>query len=498
MDVTTLIFLSSGLFLGWSLGANDAANVFGTAVGSRMIRFATAAIICSVFLILGAVVSGAGAADGLGKLGAVNALAGSFVVASAAGFTVYSMTKAKLPVSTTQAIVGAIIGWNLFSGSRTDLGALMKIVGTWVACPILGGLFSALLYRLVVRVVRWSKIHLLRLDLYTRLGLILAGAFGAYSLGANNIANVMGVFVDSSPFTDVALGGGLTFTSVQQLFLVGAIAIGVGVFTYSKRVMLTVGSSLMPLNPVAAWVVVVSHSLVLFMFSSAALERFLVSAGLPPIPLIPVSSSQAVIGAVVGIGLLRGRKGARQIRWGVLAKIASGWVSTPIMAALISFFMLFIVQNVFNQRVFRETHFVLSDEVLDHVAEAGVPTEGLTELRGQTIARATSFARALRQHSRLSPEQEDVVIRSAEIHELRIDPAGLDALNDKLLSPEQIAALRALAGQTFRHKWQLHHALAAQSPAWKKKKATRMNEALNQALATRLDHVCRRFHTPRD
>jgi PiT family inorganic phosphate transporter len=60
MDITILFFLSSGLFLGWSLGANDAANVFGTTVGSRMIRFTTAAIISALFILLGAVFSGAG------------------------------------------------------------------------------------------------------------------------------------------------------------------------------------------------------------------------------------------------------------------------------------------------------------------------------------------------------------------------------------------------------------------------------------------------------
>ena len=53
MDISVLIFLTSGLFLGWALGANDAANVFGTAVGSRMVRFSTAAVICSIFVILG-------------------------------------------------------------------------------------------------------------------------------------------------------------------------------------------------------------------------------------------------------------------------------------------------------------------------------------------------------------------------------------------------------------------------------------------------------------
>ena len=84
MDLTVLLFLSSGLFLGWALGANDAANVFGTAVGTRMVRFATAAVVCSVFVILGAVLSGAGAAHTLGKLGSINALAGSFMAAFAA------------------------------------------------------------------------------------------------------------------------------------------------------------------------------------------------------------------------------------------------------------------------------------------------------------------------------------------------------------------------------------------------------------------------------
>jgi PiT family inorganic phosphate transporter len=146
MDIAILIFLSSGLFLGWSLGANDAANVFGTAVGSRMIRFTTAAIICSAFVILGAVFSGAGAAHGLGELGTLNALPGAFMAAFSAALTVYGMTVARLPVSTTHAIVGAIIGWNWFSGSITDLSALTTIMSTWIASPVLAAIFSALLY----------------------------------------------------------------------------------------------------------------------------------------------------------------------------------------------------------------------------------------------------------------------------------------------------------------------------------------------------------------
>ncbi len=299
MDIAVIIFLSSGLFLGWSLGANDAANVFGTAVGTRMVKFSTAAFICSAFVILGAVMSGAGASHTLGKLGAVNALAGSFVAAFSAAITVYGMTRAGLPVSTSQAIVGAIIGWNLFSGFPTDTASLLKIVGTWVACPLLAGVIGVILFKLTVAVVGWAKLHIYRLDAYTRLGLILAGAFGSYALGANNIANVMGVFVPANPFTNISAGAFFAFSGVQQLFLLGAVAIAVGVYTYSKKVMLTVGTGLLPLSPVGAWVVVISHSIVLFLFASQGLEHFLASSGLPTIPLVPVSSSQAVVPVLI-------------------------------------------------------------------------------------------------------------------------------------------------------------------------------------------------------
>ncbi|NQU60651.1 MAG: inorganic phosphate transporter [Rhodospirillales bacterium] len=348
MDVSILFFLTSGLFLGWALGANDAANVFGTAVGTRMIRFSTAAIICSIFVILGAVYSGAGAAGTLGKLGAVNTIAGAFMAALAAALAVYLMTKAGLPVSTTQAIVGAIIGWNLFSHTPTGPEALIKILSTWIVCPILAAVIAIGLFKVTTMWLARAKLHLLRTDAYTRVGLLLAGAFGSYSLGANNIGNVMGVFVPSSPFTDFEFLGVITFSSTEQLFLLGAIAIGIGVMTYSKRVMQTVGGGLTPLSPVAAWVVVVSHSLVLFLFASQGLESFLKSYGLPTIPLVPVSSSQAVVGAVMGIAIL---KGGRGIRWRVLGGIGAGWVVTPIIAGLVCFVGLFFLQNVFDQKV---------------------------------------------------------------------------------------------------------------------------------------------------
>jgi phosphate/sulfate permease len=370
-----IFFLTSGLFLGWSLGANDASNVFGSAVGSKMVSFRKAAILASIFVILGAVIQGAGASGTLGKLGGINAIGGSFTLALAAAITIYVMTKFSLPVSTTQAIVGAIIGWNLFTGNRTDGSTLSKIVVTWISGPILGAIFAILLYILINKFKKASRIHLIRFESYIKTGLIVVGAFGAYSLGANNIANVMGVFVPAFNLQELDLGI-FSLSSNQQLFLLGGLAIAVGILTYSKKVMETIGGNIVELTSEAAMVVVLAQSLVLFIFSSSGLSNLFVKIGLPPIPMVPVSSSQVIVGCVIGIGLY---KGARNINFRLLGEIAIGWLATPIMSGLLAFFSLFFMKNIFNINVGHKIAVQGTEAVVpaDQIMSGGVDMSGI-------------------------------------------------------------------------------------------------------------------------
>ncbi|HPM18429.1 MAG: inorganic phosphate transporter [Bacteroidales bacterium] len=339
-----ILFLTSGLFLGWSLGANDAANVFGSAVGSKMISFWKAAIIASVFVILGAVFQGSGTSETLSKLGAVNALGGSFTVALAAAVTVYLMVKFSIPVSSTQSIVGAIIGWNLFTGNTTDRSVLTQIVTTWVAGPVLGAIFAVILVSILMKIKKKAGIHLIRFESYIRTSLIIAGAFGAYSLGANNIANVMGVFVPAFNLQELSFGF-FTLSSPQQLFLLGGLAIAAGILSYSGKVMQVVGSSIVELSSEAALVVVLSQGIVLFLFSSSGISEFLKNNGLFPLPLVPVSSTQVVIGSIIGIGFY---KGARNINFRLLGSIGAGWLITPVFSGLLACLTLYFVKNVFS------------------------------------------------------------------------------------------------------------------------------------------------------
>ncbi len=471
-------FLSSGLFLGWSLGANDASNVFGTAVGAKMIRFRTAAICCSIFVILGAVVSGAGASHTLGKLGAVNALGGAFVVAFSAALSVYVMTMARFPVSTSQAIVGAIIGWNFFTGALTDANSLTKIVSTWIFCPVLAALIAMVFYKIIAFAISTLKLHMFWLDRFTRNGLLLAGIFGSYALGANNIANVMGVFVPVSPLSTISFGDLFVLSAAQQLFFLGGVAIAVGVFTYSKRVMTTVGSGIMDLSPVAALVAVTAHSIVLFLFSSQGLETFLQSHGLPTIPLVPVSSSQAIVGAVIGMGLLRGGK---NINWKLVGGISSGWVVTPIIAAAVSFISLFFMQNVFMQETFKPVQYQITQEAALRIEKAGVSTRAFESIIETKFESALKIKKALYARISLTPEILETILSASRLHQMEITADKIASIDSDYISDAHKKAIAELRGQKYMHQWQLGNALEFNSPFWRFHEGDKkFNKNLNQ------------------
>ena len=485
-----LFFLSSGLFLGWSLGANDAANVFGTAVGTRMVKFRSAAIVCSVFIILGATISGAGAAHTLGRLGAVNTLAGSFTVALAAALATFWMTRLRIPVSTSQSIVGAIIGWNLYSASVTDGASLRRIVGTWVACPLITGVIAVLLFVLVRWLVEFSRPHLLRLDHLTRIGLLAVGAFGSYSLGANNIANVMGVFVPDNPFGEITFFGMMTVTGTQQLFFLGAVAIAVGVFTYSERVMGTVGGGLVKLSPISALVVVLAQSITLFLFASEGLENFLISHGLPTIPLVPVSSSQAVIGAIVGISLFKGAG----IRYKVLGNISLGWIATPVVAGAVAFFLLFFMDNVFDQQVSRTVHFRFDPPVMTELRRQGIEDPGLASFSDRDVTNAVSLKKDLEVRTDLDGDEVARVMDTARTERCFVDPALIASeVDQQWLTPGQLAALRSLSGQRYEHAWQFHQALAIASDEWRERPSATANKIWNKERSKKLSYLDRIF-----
>lgn len=289
--------LISGIFMGWSLGSNDAANIFGLAVSTKVLRFWTAAILASVFVVAGALLSGQGGFATYGKL-AGQTLLSAFFISLAAAITVSSMTAFGLPVSTSQAVVGSIIGIGVLQGN-VHWVTLIKVVVAWIFTPIGGAIFSYLLYISIGRLVeRWLKDYFFY-DEFLKVGFLLISAYSAYSLGANNVANITGVYVKSGALTP------------RMGALIGSLAIASGIITYSRRVIRTVGNNLVKLEPFTGFIALLGEALTLNVFAVIG---------------VPVSASQAIVGAVLGIGLV---KDVKTIDMRNVVNIILAWVLTP-------------------------------------------------------------------------------------------------------------------------------------------------------------------------
>jgi PiT family inorganic phosphate transporter len=299
-----MLSLLGGMFLGWSLGANDAANAFGSAVSSRMVRFWTAAVLASVFVVMGALLEGRAGIETLQGLTAMT-LKMAVVSSVAAAVTVTLMTLIGLPVSTSQAVVGAILGVGLIN-QQVNVTGLGKVVACWVGTPVGGMLVAAVLYKLMALLYNRSRMDMFTSDIVLRLGLIVAGSYAAYTLGANNVANVTAVFVGAGKLT------------VMGATLLGGLGIALGILTFSRGVMETVGRKLVRLDPFSALVVVLAEGLTVHFYTLVG---------------VPVSTSQAVIGAVLGVGIV---KGINTVSGRTLANIFIGWILTPAIACSIA------------------------------------------------------------------------------------------------------------------------------------------------------------------
>ncbi len=278
-------------------------------------------------------------------------------------------------------------------------------------------------------------------------------------------------------------------TAGQQLFFIGAVAIAVGTFTYGKRVMLTVGEGIADLLPVAALVAVLANALVLFLFASQGLQAFLIQHGIPPIPLVPVSSSQAIVGSVLGIGLL---KGGRAVRWRMVGGIVGAWAVTPVAAVVISFFSLFIVQNVFQQRTFTPVEYAMTAEVMQKIEKEGVSTAPFADLQGRSFPNAFSLDRELSTHMKKTGKERNVIMSAAELTEIKVTTAQIRQIKGQWFTPGQIKAVEELKGKTFVHKWMFNDALAALSPEWRMKEA-KTEKDHNAELSRKLDYLHRLF-----
>ena len=174
-----VIAIAAGLFMAWSIGANDVANAMGTSVGSGALTLRNAIIVAAIFEFLGAFFVGQHVSETIRKgilpieeLGKITDADGVLVGANlyvygmmgailAAATWLLVATYFGLPVSTTHSIVGSVLGFGIvvFWGNLDviEWGTVGKIVSSWIVSPLLAGGFSCLVFLAIQRLVLYKR-----------------------------------------------------------------------------------------------------------------------------------------------------------------------------------------------------------------------------------------------------------------------------------------------------------------------------------------------------
>lgn len=326
----TYLFLFGGLFLGWSFGRNNLSNVFGAAIGTRMIVFKTAAILAGLFILLGALLSSSETTNAVLQLADIPSTLDAFLISTAIALTILLAGRFGIPVSIAQSSVGALIGWNIFFEIGNNWAVVKEMGVAWFYCPIVAALLSAIGFFGTHFLLQYVKIPLLYRDGIIRTLLTICGVYLAYFLGANNMPAIAGPYlsVDALNPHIVIVGVGL--------------AIALGALMADRRVIETISSGLYPLSPIEALVVVLTCGVTLYCFSGVGLQNILMEYHLPTFPLVPIPTSSVLVGSIVGIGVAKGHSG---IHWSTLTKVVMSWILIPIVSGLICWIILAILNK---------------------------------------------------------------------------------------------------------------------------------------------------------
>ncbi|MDD5355595.1 MAG: inorganic phosphate transporter [Candidatus Omnitrophica bacterium] len=320
MLLLVVLVLLMGLGVGWSIGANDAANSLGTAVGSKVLALRQAIILIVIFGFLGAYLQGEYVTKTIGKgivpldqLDKQIAMYVALVASFAACAWVVLATYWKMPISTSHSIVGAVAGAGLAVGAPVKWKMLLDIFICWIFTPIgaavLGYIFFRVLQNLFYRFLPRKFIKPTVFFL-----VIASGCYVAYTWGANDVANSVGVIS----------GVGVLTPKMSVIF--GGIAIVIGIMTWGYKVIETIGSEITRLLPIMAL--------------SAQLASA-VNVHLYTVFGIPVSTSHSIVGAICGVGLVRGM---RVLNFRIMKDMILCWMATPFISGLISYIVLQIIR----------------------------------------------------------------------------------------------------------------------------------------------------------
>lgn len=317
------------------LGFYDMSIIFEALQGSKSKRSFRIVLLLVVSLILGVMLNRQGASVFVADLANIAEFKAAFLVLLTALVTTWVMHRIFGFASISHAAIGAIIGWLIFIGHSFPATKVLYIIFIWLLSPLLSFVLASWFLSLSKKFISRSKIHIFKLDYLFQIFTLIAAVLAIFSFGANNSANLTGVYLHLISDKNVQIFN-WSIPAEIMLFLIMGISIGVGFIVSQLQFVTQRKAIIFKFSQEVNLSVLLAYTVVVFLFSSQYLQSFLNSFGFFNYQLVPLNSYYILTGALVGVSF---KNGFNIYKKETLAAISVKALVTPLLSAFIAFTM---------------------------------------------------------------------------------------------------------------------------------------------------------------
>jgi PiT family inorganic phosphate transporter len=329
IDLVLPFALVLALIFGFWTGFTDAAYATAGIIATRAVKTNQAIALSAVGSFIGMVFFGSAVAVTIGTGIITEGFAsGEVIIAALLGSLIFDFIVSwiyALPISETHVLVGGLIGAGVAAGGFEIIevgGIVNKVIIPLLTSPFIAIIVAYLITILIIRVFRDQPADKMNRK-FKRLQI---GATFLFSItdATNDAQKIMGII------TMLLLYYGFISEFVVPFWVIIAayIVLTMGVVFGGWRIVKTMATKVTRMQPYQGFSRDLSSSIIL---GAAALWG------------MPVSSTHAANGTLIGAGLIRGSK---SVNWGTIRNMIWAWILSAPVAAVISYTLYHMLQVI--------------------------------------------------------------------------------------------------------------------------------------------------------
>ncbi len=338
MDPVALALLVIAFIVAFAIGSND--ETMSPAVGARVFSVRAAVLIGAFINLVGAISLGGGVSEKVGSdLVTGNELTTQMVFAILISMTVWlliaSATKG-LPISTTQCIVGSVIGvaiaapiisGSVWGAEAINTAVVIEIFAGWIISPLIGFFIAAVVFWLV-RKLQYRAAGLSGREKQEQIaayGLAVFLIITGLSRGGNDVANAVAPLVNHPLFSTPLTIGSFSIPGIYVVLIVGGLGMGCGLIVVGRKVIKVLATEVVTLSPSSALSASISVSLIMFVGTYFGL---------------PLSGTHVLVAALIAVGYVANTP----VRMKQVRDIIVSWIITVPISLIVAIPVFSLIQ----------------------------------------------------------------------------------------------------------------------------------------------------------